>query len=318
MTAIRKTGKVNPDTTLFDFGFLDVSGLGAVYLVQARKTCLIDGGTRGGAGRIITALKEMDTFPDTIIITHPHNDHCQAIPALRKQALKMGREIDVMASEKAVPLLEDQSWSTPGCENIAGVTALKDGDTVDLHGITLQIIDTPGHCRGHIAILDQKNRNIFVGDALGCKFGDNTFLPTFIPPFWDSNAFYATIGTLKDINYSSLCLAHFGYIHGDEARDILDEAVATHEQWWNLLERNADKLDDIDYMQQVVKRELNLMPMEAKILSLKLKLLFGLLTGWNKLTRKEPQPVSEFLFHEVLKPLITTFKTCKNLAVERD
>jgi glyoxylase-like metal-dependent hydrolase (beta-lactamase superfamily II) len=317
MTAIRKPGKVNPDTTLIDFGIFDLSGVGAVYLIQAGKTCLIDTGDRNGVDRIIRALKEMNAFPDMIILTHPHWDHCQGVPTLRKQAMKMGREIEVMASDKAIPLLADQAWSIPGCENITGVTPLKQGDMVDLKGITLQIFDTPGHCTGHISILDQKNGNIFVGDVIGIKASDKAFTPNFFLPFWDPDAFYASMDLLKHIDYDSLCLAHFGYIYGNEAKDILDEAVASYEQWWKLFERNVDRLDDIDYMQQVTVREMGLVPPEMGILSLKLKLLNGLLVNWNKLTRKQPQSLGEYVLRESLRPLIETYKTRANLTVGR-
>lgn len=161
MTAIREPEKINNDTTLIDYGVFGVNGAGAVYFIQAERTCLIDGGSRTGAKRIIEAFELLQAFPDMVIITHAHWDHCQAIPALRKQAVKLGRTLDIMASEKAIPLLEDQSWSKPGCRNIRDVIPLKEGDTVDLGRITLSIFDTPGHCNDHIAILDDVNKNIW-------------------------------------------------------------------------------------------------------------------------------------------------------------
>jgi hypothetical protein len=36
----------------------------------------------------------------------------------------------------------------------------------------------PGHCTGHITLLDEQAGNLFVGDAIDDKLGD----PTFIPP----------------------------------------------------------------------------------------------------------------------------------------
>jgi glyoxylase-like metal-dependent hydrolase (beta-lactamase superfamily II) len=314
MTAIRRSGKINEDTTLIDYGLHGVSRVGAVYLIQAGKTCLIDGGTRDGAGRMLKALRGIKAFPDTVIITHSHWDHCQAIPALRKQAARLGKEIKVLASERAVPLLEDQSWSEPGCENITGVTPLEEGDVVDLQGVTLRILDTPGHCKDHIAVLDEKNRNIFVGDAIGVKVGDNVFVPPFFLPFWDRDAYYATIGKLKQVDYDTLCLAHYGYIYGDEAKSILDESVVTYERWWQLFEQNVEKLDDLDYMLEVISRGTGLAPIDYDILSPRLRLLFGLMTGWNKLVRKKPQPIGALIARSTLASLITAYKTYENLA----
>jgi glyoxylase-like metal-dependent hydrolase (beta-lactamase superfamily II) len=288
-----------------------VSGGGAIYLLQSEKTCLIDGGDRKGANRIINACTELNVFPDIAIITHPHSDHCQAIPALRKHAAKIGKNLDLMASVEAIHLLGDQSWSEPNCINIQDVTPLEEGDIIGLDGITLEIFDTPGHCKGHISILDRKNRNIFVGDAIGNKVGDNAFIPSFFMPFWDPDAFYNTIDKLKQIDYDTLCLAHFGYIYDDEAKDILDESIETYERWWQLFERNVNKLDDIGYMKDVVIKEMNLVPEDHSIISLKLMFLFALLTGWKKLIGKEPLTVGELLFGNILGSLITAFRTYK-------
>ncbi|MFX0114541.1 MAG: hypothetical protein ACFFB3_08330, partial [Candidatus Hodarchaeota archaeon] len=63
MTAIREPGKINDNTTLIDSGLFGVAGVGAVYLVEAGKTCLVDSGTKEEASRIIQALKTMNAFP---------------------------------------------------------------------------------------------------------------------------------------------------------------------------------------------------------------------------------------------------------------
>ena len=89
-----------------------VTGTTAVYLIKGEKKCLIDGGTRNAASRIIKTLNNLNAFPpDIIILTHSHWDHTQAIPILRKKAAMEQKHIKVMASEAAIPLLEDQSFN---------------------------------------------------------------------------------------------------------------------------------------------------------------------------------------------------------------
>ncbi len=46
MAAIRKTGKINDNTSLIDIGMMGVSGVTAMYLINDEKKYLIDGGTR--------------------------------------------------------------------------------------------------------------------------------------------------------------------------------------------------------------------------------------------------------------------------------
>jgi len=48
---------------LIDFCLSGFKGGGAVYLVDAGKTCLIDCGTKAEAPRIIKTLKELNAFP---------------------------------------------------------------------------------------------------------------------------------------------------------------------------------------------------------------------------------------------------------------
>ena len=316
MAAIRETGKINENTTLIDIGMFGVSGSTAIYLIEDEKSCLIDGGTRTEAKRIINMLKEKNAFPpDIVIVTHSHYDHTQAIPAMRKEAARIGKTIEVIASETAIPLLEDQSYNdvfeSGPYENIRDVTPLKEGDSIDIGQITLQIFEVPGHHKDHIAILDEKNKNFFVGDCIGYKVGDHTFLPPFMPPFWDAQAFQETIEKLRQINYESLCLAHFGYIHGDEAKYILDEAVATCDTWWRVFDKHADKLDDTDYMIGVIRKEIDPTPANLKIVSLKLKFLAGVMTTVSKLLRKEPKPLSDYLLQGIVEWLAKGYRTYK-------
>ncbi len=318
MTAIREVGKINENTTLIDYGLFGVAGVGAVYLVEAGKTCLIDCGTRTEAPRIIKTLKELNAFPpDYIVITHSHWDHCQGIPVLRKQATK---NITVMASEKAIPLLEDQSWNNifnpnKNYQNVKDVIPLKEWENIDLDGLNLRIFDVPGHIKDHIAILDEKNKNIFVGDALGNKIGDQTFLPPFMPPYWNKDDFYASLDKLKQIDYDSICLAHFGYIYEDEAKKILEEARNVCDQWWQIFEtaENDDKIDDVDYIVDLIMKELSPVIPEFKMEKFMMKFLLGLMNIFRKLTFKEPLVVSNILLKENVEWLIKGYKIYKNL-----
>ena len=317
MTAIRKQGKINDNTTLIDYGLFGVAGAGAVYLIEGEKKCLIDGGTRSEASRIFKTLKDMNAFPpDIIILTHAHWDHTQGVPFLRKKAAYLKKDIEVMAPEKALSLLEDQSWNEifgqGSLENIKDVTPLNEGDTVDLGGISLKIFDVPGHSKDHIAILDEKNKNIFVGDAIGAKVEDQFFIPPFQPPHWDRDDFYNSVNKLREIDYDSLCLAHFGYIYADEAKNILDEAASVYELWWGLFEDNIDKLDDTGYMSSIISKEASLTHPEIKILNPRLRALYSLMTGFKKLIGKEPHPIGERILCQLIQGLGQGFRIYKS------
>lgn len=262
MTANRTPGKVNEDTTLIDAEMMGIPGIMSIYLIEAGKKCLIDTGTHIEARKTLRKLKELNAFPpDIIILTHSHWDHVQGLPFLSQRAKKLGKEIEIYASEAAISNLRDQSFNdifeTGPYNNIEEeIIPLKEGDIVDLDGITLKVFETPGHMDDEIALLDEKNRNLFLGDVIGYKVKDNVFVPSFMPPKWNPEVYLKTIEKLKKIDYDTISIDHFGYIYGDEVKSILDESIANNEKFWKAFEENTDHLDDVPYLIENVVEKL--------------------------------------------------------------
>ena len=314
MSAIREPGKINEHTTLIDIGMAGIYGMTAVYLIQGDRTCLIDGGTRQQARRMVQMLTTLGAFPpDVIIATHPHWDHCQGIPLLRQEAARQGKKIEVLASQQAIPLLADTTFNgvfdRGPYESIQDVAVVKEGDTVDLGGITLHIYDVPGHCRGHIAILDDRNRTIFVGDAIGIKVSDDIFLPPFMPPTWDPDAFESSVSKLRQIPYEALCLAHFGCIGGGEAQTILDEALETWRTWWQFFERHDAQLDDSNYLLQAVRKEINPGIPIIRPVSFGLRVLLPLVTGAGSIMGKKTAIIDKLAFGDAVTWLAAGYRS---------
>jgi len=314
MSAIREPGKINENTALIDIGMAGIYGMTAVYLIRGDRTCLIDGGTRQQARRLVQMLTAMGAFPpDLIIATHPHWDHSQAIPWLRQEASRLGKKIDVLASQQAIPLLADAAFNDVfdrgPYESIQDVTPVKEGDTVDLGGITLRIYDVPGHCQGHIAILDDRNRTVFVGDALGIKVRDDIFLPPFMPPTWDPDAFQSSVNKLRQLPYEALCLAHFGCIGGSEAQTILDESLETWRTWWRFFNRHAARLSDTSYLLQAMRQEINLGLPPIQPITFGVRVLLGLMTSVGSLIGRKTAIIDKLAFGDAVSWLATGYRS---------
>ncbi|MBC7204491.1 MAG: hydroxyacylglutathione hydrolase [Pusillimonas sp.] len=111
----------------------------------------------GDAGPILEQLAKQHLTLDAILVTHHHPDHVGGV-----QTLKDATQATVYG-----PLGE----KIPACD-----VHLKEGDEVPLDtlGLTLSVVDIPGHTAGHIAYfgyLDNNQPVVFCGDTLfaaGC------------------------------------------------------------------------------------------------------------------------------------------------------
>jgi glyoxylase-like metal-dependent hydrolase (beta-lactamase superfamily II) len=287
---------INDHISMIDFELSGVKRVGALYLIKGDKTCLVDSGVKESAKRVVQALKSENLFPpDMIILTHSHWDHTQGVPTFCHEAEKMGKKITVMASEKAIPNLKDQSWNIVfdekrKFENVIGVEPLKEGQIIDLGGIELEVIDFSGHCADDIALYDKKNKSIFLGDSLGYKLEHSLFFPPFMPPFWNKDGFYSAAEKLKQIDYEKIFLAHYGYLDGNEAQEFPNDTVTAVETWWNVF-AEADKkgkLDDVTYLRENIVKEANIVMPEIEIAKASMRIMLSLMDTGRKIIGKKP------------------------------
>ncbi len=108
----------------------------------------------GDAAPVEATLASLNLTLDAILLTHHHADHAGGVEALLAR-----RNIPVYG---------------PARERIAGVSVpLSEGQSVALAslGLTLSVLDVPGHTAGHIAYVAAEQHWLFCGDTLfagGC------------------------------------------------------------------------------------------------------------------------------------------------------
>jgi glyoxylase-like metal-dependent hydrolase (beta-lactamase superfamily II) len=116
--------------------------------------------------RLLAAIDAMGAEVEAILLTHTHFDHVGAVAPLARAT---GAPVYVPELEKAV--LADimsfvpfegfgpyESWDAE--ETVAG------GETLELAGLTLDVIFTPGHSPGHVTYSVRGEDAIFSGDVL--------------------------------------------------------------------------------------------------------------------------------------------------------
>lgn len=103
---------------------------------------------------ILEAVRRRGWTPSTLLVTHHHFDHVEANLALKK---RFGLTIIGPEAEKA---------KIPGIDR-----TVRGGDTVDVAGLRVEVIDTPGHTAGHVSYNFPTEHVAFAADtlfALGC------------------------------------------------------------------------------------------------------------------------------------------------------
>ncbi|MHC4617005.1 MAG: MBL fold metallo-hydrolase [Planctomycetota bacterium] len=139
------------------------------YIVRKSDTagdCLvIDSGLE--AGELIDFLQKHMLNPVGVVLTHGHIDHTGGLVALRRKFPEMKVSIHKLDAEMLTGG-EDNLSALAGCffTTEPADLLLEEGTAVELAGIEMQVLHTPGHTPGGASLYAQDEGIIFVGDTL--------------------------------------------------------------------------------------------------------------------------------------------------------
>ncbi len=116
--------------------------------------------------RILGSVREMGAEIEAILLTHCHFDHIGAVSPVAKAS-----GAPVYCPELEAPVLADimSFVPVPGIgpyEDYEADELLAGGETLELAGLTLDVIATPGHSPGHVTFSVRDEDAIFSGDVL--------------------------------------------------------------------------------------------------------------------------------------------------------
>jgi hydroxyacylglutathione hydrolase len=115
--------------------------------------------------RILAEIEQAGAAVEAILITHCHFDHVGAVAPLARAT-----GAPVYVPEIEVPVLADiMSFTMPGFgpyESYQADEVVKGGEALELAGLTLDVLFTPGHSPGHVTYAVRDEETIFSGDVL--------------------------------------------------------------------------------------------------------------------------------------------------------
>jgi hydroxyacylglutathione hydrolase len=200
------------------------------YLIVGETITLIDTGVAGCETRIFEYIRSIGRDPSEIslvILTHSHPDHIGAARAIREAT---GCNVAAHLAERAwIEDVERQNRErpVPGFSTLVGGPVpidyeLEGGLTIDTDGTgdyELQVIHTPGHSAGSIALFLSGERALFSGDVIPVT-GD-------LPVYDDVTESIRSIRLLRSVRGIRVLLAAWDEPRlGEDAYGQMERALA--------------------------------------------------------------------------------------------
>lgn len=142
---------------------------------DTKEVLIVDPADR--AQRIVEWIKSESLTPVAILLTHGHFDHIMAIDGIKKEY-----DIKVYASQDEVDVLAkphiNVSTMMGASISTKADVLFKDGDVLELAGIQLKVISTPGHTIGSVCFYIEDEKLLISGDTLFEASVGRTDFPT--------------------------------------------------------------------------------------------------------------------------------------------
>ena len=197
-----------------------------VYLIYGKRICLIDSGVASSEKVILDYLAKTGRRPEEIsqlILTHSHPDHIGAARAVKSIS---GCTVSAHAAEKSWIEdvdLQERERSVPGFKSLVAGSVhvnqtLQDGDLLDLDGLSMQVMHTPGHSPGSICLWLPEVGALFSADAVP--------VPGSMPIYQDILASVRSIQRLRRMQGIKFLLSAWDdpRLDGDTYR-VMDEGI---------------------------------------------------------------------------------------------
>ena len=176
-----------------------------------------------------------------IVILHSHFDHCGMVPFLKRRwpwavVTASARSRELLQKPKVIESIAALNQALIASSGLTGEigeddlhfdgidveAVVGDGAILPCGGLSLEIMDVPGHSSCSIAVYIPEEKALFASDAGGVPFGDKIFTAA------NSNfdLYQASLKKMASRDVAIHLAEHYGARSGEEGRRFLQDAMA--------------------------------------------------------------------------------------------
>jgi len=230
------------ELTDYDFGIAAIdSGYGrprlnAIHLiVEGDRAALVDTGVNSSVPRVLAALAAKGLAPEQVeyvFLTHVHLDHAGGAGELMRQLPRARLTVHPRGARH----MADPSRLLAGTVAVYGEAATRkiygtvipvaperivetpEGTVLALGQREFRFLDTPGHARHHVAIVDGRSGHVFTGDTFGLSYreldcgGRQFVIPTTSPVQFDPEAAIRSVGRIAALAPPAIYVTHYSQV----------------------------------------------------------------------------------------------------------
>ena len=210
--------------------------LASIHLiVEDGRAAFIDTGSNDSLPNALAAFGAVGLGTaevDYVFLTHIHLDHAGGAGAM----MRAFPNAKLVVHPRGARHMVDPSKLVAGAAEVYGAAEVRRlyGDVlpiderriieahhelkIDLAGRELLCLDTPGHAKHHICIVDGRSGHIFTGDTFGLSYrefdvdGRQFIFPTTTPVQFDPPALHASLHLLMSYRPAAMYLTHYSQV----------------------------------------------------------------------------------------------------------
>jgi glyoxylase-like metal-dependent hydrolase (beta-lactamase superfamily II) len=232
------------------------------YLSIGKEAMIIEGGTGPTFSIMIDQIQSLGMNPRNIkyiVLTHTHPDHIGAVPHFRRdwphikllaspvgakilgktELFKEFQLVDLGIAQLMKAKAEINTLPEPIKDYAFSVDSLvAEGDRIDLGaGIVWKAYETPGHSPCHIALFEEKEHTLVLGDTTGFYVpAKDVFWPNY---FESLDKYCNSIRKLATLPAKRAALSHNGVVTGNVRLHLKKAMRATEVYHQELIDRLA-------------------------------------------------------------------------------